>query len=154
MFDFTQKNKGLNVYFATVEPNSETGHYIYISGYGQTVAEKLNKYVETHQADDEDEEKLFEKWDDLIKKAKSEVGFKAIDEFEEGYIYVTTFQNGVGISEEDEAGSKRYTSRGRKRKAKISIINPEMSEGLESEEDDNSFDIGENLDDVDIDDDE
>ena len=153
MFDFTRKNKGLNVYFATVEPDSESGHYIYISGYGQMVSELLHKYVENQR---DDNKELFAKWDELIKNAKTEIGFKSIDEVEDGYIYVTTFQSGVGISEEDEAGAKRYTTRGRKRKAKISIINPEMSEGIvdSDDNDDNSFDLSENLDEVDIDDDE
>lgn len=146
MLNVTQKYKGLNLYFATILPNGESNHYVYLSGYGQMAADLLDKYVEDQRADNEE---LFVKWDELIQSAKSEVGFKSINGIEDGHVYITSFQNGVGISEEDEAGVKRYTARGRKRKTKISIINPELSEGID-DDDDESFDLNEDIDEVDI----
>ncbi|MDQ1327760.1 MAG: hypothetical protein QG641_1043, partial [Candidatus Poribacteria bacterium] len=63
---------------------------------------------------------------------------------------------GVGISEEDEAGAKRYTSRGRKRKAKISIISADLTEVIDTDMDDHEedFDLNEEIEEADLDDDE
>jgi len=149
MLDFTQKYKGLNIYFATIEPDSEGGHYIYLSAYGPMAAELLDKYIENQRADSEE---LFTKWDELIKLAKTENGARLSYEIEDGYIYITTFQSGIGISQEDEDGRKRLTTRGKRGKTKISIINPEMTEGIDDGEDDKvSFNLNDSMDEMDDD---
>jgi hypothetical protein len=152
--DVTNKYKGTYVYFATIKSNSEDSHSIYISGYGQQVSVLLDKYMEGQWADNEDR---FAEWDKLVEDARANVGFSAVITIDNDCIYVTTFQNGVGISEEDEANAKRYMSRGRKRKAKISVISADLTEiidtdmGLDHEED---FDLNEEIEEADLDDDE
>jgi hypothetical protein len=152
--DVINKYKGTYVYFATIKSNSEDSHSIYISGYGQQVAVLLDKYIEGQWADNEER---FEEWDKLVEDARSSVGFSTVIPIDNDCIYVTTFQNGIGISEEDEAGAKRYTSRGRKRRAKISIISADLTEaldtdmGLDHEED---FDLNDEIEEADLDDDE
>lgn len=149
MLNVTHKYKGLNIYFATIKPDNSDGHFIYLSGYGQDAVSLLDKFIED-QRDDNGE--LFEQWDKIIEKAKMETGFKETEELEDGYVYISTFQNGVGISEEDEAGMKRYTSRGKKHK-KISI--PDLSDGLDINIDqDEDFDLNEEIEEADISDDD
>jgi hypothetical protein len=148
------KYKGLNTYFATIQPDSADSPFVYISGYGRQVSDLLDKYIDDQRADNEE---LFARWDELIEKAKTEIGFKAIekiggdDKVDEEYVYITTFQNGVGISEEDEAGTKRYTTRGKKRKTKISIISPDLPEGLSQDDD---LDLSEEIEEADLSDDD
>ena len=145
----THKYKGLNIYFATIQPDSADSPFVYISGYGRQASDLLNKYIEDQR---EDNKELFAKWDELIGKAKTEIGFKAIekiggdDKIDAEYVYITTFQNGIGISEEDEAGTKRYTTRGKKRKTKISIISPDLPEGLDQDDD---LDLSEEIEEAD-----
>jgi hypothetical protein len=152
--DVTNKYKGTYVYFATIKSNAEDSHSIYISGYGQQVSVLLNKYIEGQWADNEEQ---FAELDKLVEDARSNVGFSAVIPIDNDCIYVTTFQNGVGISEEEEASAKRYMSRGRKRKAKISVISADLTEiidtdmGLDHEED---FDLNEEIEEADLDDDE
>ncbi len=151
MLDFTQKYKGLNIYFATIEPDSEAGHYIYLSAYGHVAAELLDKYVENQRADNEER---FTKWDELIELAKTKNGLRVSDEIEEGYIYISTFQSGVGISLEDEEGRKRLTTRGKRGKTKISIINPDMTKGMDDDDDDDNvkINLGNSIDEIENDD--
>lgn len=152
--DVASKYKGTYVYFATIKSNNEDSHSIYISGYGQQVSVLLDKYIEGQWADNEER---FAEWDKLVEDARSSVGFSAVIPIDNDCIYMTTFQNGVGISEEDEASAKRYMSRGRKRRAKISIISADLTEvidtdmGLDHEED---FDLNEEIEEADLDDDE
>ena len=56
-------------------------------------------------------EELFSEWDESLRKAASQVGFSAAHETEDGYIYISSFQNGIGISAEDEAVLKSNTAR-------------------------------------------
>ena len=155
--DVTSKYKGTYVYFATIKSNTEDSHSIYISGYGQQVSVLLDKYIEGQKGQRADNEERFAEWDKLVEDARSNVGFSAVIPIDNDCIYVTTFQNGVGISEEDEASAKRYMSRGRKRRAKISIISADLTEvidtdtGLDHEED---FDLNEEIEEADLDDDE
>lgn len=150
--DITNKYKGTYIYFATIKSNSEDSHSIYISGYGQQLSVLLDKYIEGQWADNEER---FAEWDKIVEDARLNVGFSGVISIDNDCIYITTFQNGVGISEEDEASTKRYTSRGRKRKAKISIISADLTEvidtdtGLDREED---FDLNEEIEEADLDD--
>jgi len=85
------------VFFSTINPSG--GHSVYLSAYGQVASTILKKYVEGQKAD---YEKLFDKWDKSVKKASSQVGFRTSHKVEDGYIYISTFENGVGMPEEVE----------------------------------------------------
>ena len=89
------------VYFATVNPDGE--HSVYLSAYGQIASTLLQKYVEGQRAD---YEKLFDEWDKSVQKAGSQIGFVTSHKIEDGYIYVSTFQDGIGMPEEEKNGSK------------------------------------------------
>lgn len=89
------------VYFATVNPGGE--HSVYLSAYGQITSTLLQKYVEGQRADYEE---LFDEWDKSVKKAGSQIGFTTSHKIEDGYIYISTFQDGIGMPEEDKDGSK------------------------------------------------
>ncbi|MFC1718397.1 hypothetical protein ACFL6S_32375 [Candidatus Poribacteria bacterium] len=52
----------------------------------------------------EDDEEVFAKWDKSLRKAASKVGFSATHEIEDGHVYISSSQNGIGVSEEDKAG--------------------------------------------------
>jgi hypothetical protein len=150
--DFIHKYKGTYIYFATIKSNSEDGQFVYISGYGQQVSDLLDKYIEGQWADHEE---LFAKWDNMVKDAKSKVGYSNVISIDNDCIYITTFQYGIGISEEDEAGIKRYTARGRKRRPKISIISADLTEGINIDMDhEEEIDLNEEIEEVDHDDDE
>lgn len=127
MFDVTHKYRGGQIFFATLKPGGDNGHPVYLSGYGQMASDLLEKYVDDQRADNEE---LFSEWDKSIQEASSTPGFSAVHEVEDGYVYVTTFQNGIGISPEEEAGAKRFTTRGRRRRTRISILSPDLSEGM------------------------
>lgn len=143
MFDVIHKNKGGYVYFATLQPKDGESHLIYISGYGQIVSDLVEKYISKQRADHEE---LFSKWDKLIEDAKNTVGYSSSQEIEDGYFYVTTFQNGIGVSAEDEAGVKRYTARGRRRRTKISIISPDLTDSTDmDEEHEEDFDLDDEI---------
>ena len=152
--DVTQKYKSTYLCFATIKSDSDDGHFIYLSGYGQQASNLLDKYTEDQRADNE---KQFAEWDKLVEDAKSKIGFTTAIPIESDCVYITTFQNGVGISEEDEAGVKRYTSRGRKRKSKISIISVDLTEGIDIDMDvdhGDDFNLNEEIEEADLDDDE
>jgi len=153
MLDVIQKNKGGYIYFATLRTDNGEGHLIYLSGYGQLVTDLVDKYIEGQR---DDHEELFTEWDRLIEEAKSSVGYSATHEIEDGYVYVTTFQSGIGISAEEESTMKRYTSRGRRRRSKISIISPDLTDGIGvDDEPEEEIDLSEEiLDDSDLDDDQ
>ncbi|MGQ9609336.1 MAG: hypothetical protein ACUVWN_08540 [bacterium] len=143
MFDVIHKNKGGYVYFATLQPKDGESHLIYISGYGQIVSDLVEKYISKQRVDHEE---LFSKWDELIEEAKNTVGYSSSQEIEDGYFYVTTFQNGIGVSAEDEAGVKRYTAKGRRRRAKISIISPDLTDSMDmDEEHEEDFDLDDEI---------
>ena len=104
MFDITHKHKGGYIFFVTVR--LEENHLVYLSAYGQLASLLLEKYVGDQRADNEE---LFAELDESIQEAASQTGFATTHEVEDGYIYINTFQNGIGISPEDEAG-QRYTN--------------------------------------------
>ena len=96
MFKITYKSKSGQMLLATFSRNG--AHPVYLSAYGQAVAILLNKYVEDQKADNEE---LFAEWDKSFEKAKAETGFSAVHEAEGGYVYISTFQSGIGMPEEE-----------------------------------------------------
>ena len=99
MFSVTHKHKSEFMFFAGVK--LERDHIVYLSAYGSLASPLLEKYVEDQRADNES---LFAQWDKSVKKAGKEVGFTATHPVEDGHIYISSFQSGIGITDEDEAG--------------------------------------------------
>ncbi len=97
MFDVIHSYKSDNMFFAGVKPDGD--HSVYLSAYGRLASALLERYVEDQRADNEE---LFAEWDGSLQKAASQVGFSAAHEIEDGNIYISSFQSGIGISEEDE----------------------------------------------------
>ncbi len=149
------KYKSTYLYFATIKSksNNEDGHYIYLSGYGQQASELLDKYIENQV---EDNEEVFAELDNFVQEANSTIGYSKYITFENDCIYVSTFQNGIGISPEDEAGAKRWSVRGRRRRIKpISIIGTDLTDGMDMDVDaEEEFDLSEEIDEADLDSDE
>ena len=83
-------------------------HNVYLSAYCPLASVLLGRYVEDKRADNEE---LFSEWDESLRKAASQVGFSATHETEDGCVYISSFQNGIGISAEDEAVLKQNTAR-------------------------------------------
>ncbi len=102
MLNVVNSYKSEYMFFAGVKPDGD--HSVYLSAYGRLASVLLEKYVEDQRADNEED---FAKWDKSLKKAASRVGFSAAHEIEDGHVYISSFQNGIGISEEDEAGSNK-----------------------------------------------
>ena len=84
-------------YFATMKQNGD--HAVYLSAYGDLASKLLERYIEGHR---DDYEKLFTEWDKSVEKAKSQTGFSVSHEVEDGYIYISSFQDGIGISSEEQ----------------------------------------------------
>ena len=84
-------------YFATIEPNDDNA--VYLSAYGDLASMILERYIEGHR---EDYEELFTKLDKFVQTAKSQNGFSANYEVEDGYVYISSFQDGIGVSAEEE----------------------------------------------------
>jgi hypothetical protein len=80
--------------FATVKLNSEC--FVYLSAYGLLASALLRKYVAGQKADNEE---LFAGWEESVHEASSQPGFSATYEVEDGYLYINTFQSGIGVSE-------------------------------------------------------
>ena len=93
MFSKDSGTKIRYTYFATIEPNGDNA--VYLSAYGDLASMILERYVEDHR---EDYEELFTKWDKFVQMAKSQNGFSATYEVEDGYVYISSFQNGIGVS--------------------------------------------------------
>ena len=106
MFDIIHTYKSEYMCFAGLKPHEE--HNVYLSAYGPLASVLLERYVEDERADNEE---LFAEWDGSVRKASSQVGFSATHEAEDGYIYISSFQNGFEISAEDEAALKRKNAR-------------------------------------------
>ena len=104
MLDVIHKNKSEHMFFAGVK--SDSGHNVYLSAYGSLAAVLLEKYVEDQRADYEE---LFAEWDKSLKKAASQLGFSDTHAVEDGHIYISSFQSGIGIAEEDEKSSQKKT---------------------------------------------
>ena len=98
MFDIIHIYKSDNICFAGLKPHGD--HSVYMSAYGFLTSTLLEKYVKDERVDNED---LFGKWDESIGEAASQVGFTTTYKTEDGYIYISSFQNGIGVSAEDEA---------------------------------------------------
>ncbi len=101
MFDVIHKHKSQHMFFAGVKLDGD--HTVYLSAYGSLASIVLEKYVEDQR---DDNEELFTEWDKSLKKAASQVGFSAAHAVEDGHVYVSSFQDGIGVSEEDEAGTE------------------------------------------------
>jgi len=127
MFDVSHKYKSECVLFATVRLDGD--HPIYLSAYGELASTLLERYVEDQRADNED---LFAEWDKSLQEASSQLGFEACHKVEDGYVYITTFQSGIGISSEDEAEPTRRTAR---RGPEVSILRADLGEEEDEEED-------------------
>ena len=97
MFSKDSGGKTRYVYFATIRPNGD--HDVYLSAYGDMASMLLERYVEGHR---DDYEELFSEWDKSVQKASSQTGFSAAHEVEDGYIYISSFQDGIGISTEKQ----------------------------------------------------
>ncbi len=147
------KYKSSYLCFATIKSDNEDGHYVYLSAYGQQASDLLDKYTENQRADNEER---FAEWDKFMQEAESAIGYSKSIVFDNECVYISTFQNGVGISAEDEAGAKRYTSRGKKRKTKpISIISTDLTDGIDMDIDtEEDFDLNEEIEEADLDNDE
>jgi len=147
----TQKYKSTYLCFATIKSNNEDNHYIYLSGYGQQASDILDKYTENQV---EDNEELFAQLDTFIREAKSTTGYSKYIILENDCIYVSTFQNGIGILPEDEARAKRWTMRGRRRRVKpISIISTDLTDGTDMDMEE-EFDLNDEIEEADLDSDE
>ena len=102
MFDVTHKHKSEHMFFAGVKLGGN--HIVYLSAYGSLASVLLGKYVEDQRADNED---LFAEWDKSVKKAGGQVGFTATHAVEDGHLYISSFQDGIGITDEDEVDLRR-----------------------------------------------
>jgi len=124
MFEVIHKHNGGFVFFATVSIKGD--HFVYLSAYGQSASALLEKYLEGQRADNEE---LFAEWDKSVEEASSQVGFTATLEVEDGYIYINTYQNGIGISVEAGATHKLQASRSRSIGPRTPMLSSELSEG-------------------------
>jgi len=95
MYTKDRDGRSKYTYFAKLEHNGD--HAVYLSAYGDLASTLLERYIEGHR---DDYEKLFAEWDKSVEKAKSQNGFSVSHEVEDGYIYVSSFQDGIGISPE------------------------------------------------------
>ncbi len=108
MFEVVSSYKSDHIFFAAVKLDGD--HNIYLSAYGVLASGFLEKYIGNQREDDEE---IFAKWDKSVKKAGSKVGFSASHEIEDGNIYISSFQAGIGMVEEETAGSKSSASKGK-----------------------------------------
>ena len=108
MFDVFHSYKSDYMFFAGVKPDGD--HNVYLSAYGLLASALLERYVADQR---EDNEELFAEWDKSLQAAASQTGFSATHEIEDGYVYINSFQDGIGISEESEATLRRSPVRGR-----------------------------------------
>ena len=95
MYDRDRDGRSKYTYFAKLEQNGD--HAVYLSAYGDLASTLLERYIEGHR---DDYEKLFDEWDKSVEKAKSQTGFSVSHAVEDGYIYISSFQDGIGISSE------------------------------------------------------
>ncbi|MFC1714590.1 hypothetical protein ACFL6S_13065 [Candidatus Poribacteria bacterium] len=107
MFDVVNSYKSEYMFFAGVTLDGD--HTVYLSAYGRLASALLEKYVEDQRADNEED---FAKWDKTVKKAASKVGFSANHDIEDGHVYISSFQNGIGVAEEDETGLNKGKATG------------------------------------------
>jgi hypothetical protein len=120
MFDVIHKFKRECILFATVRLDGD--HSVYLSAYGEMASALLERYVEGQRADNEE---LFAEWDKSLQEVSSQPGFEVCHEVEDGYVYISTFQSGIGIPSEDEAGPKRRIV---KREPETSLLRSDLGE--------------------------
>src|SRR5210317_975721 len=106
MFDIISLYRSDGICFVGIKPNGD--HNVYLSSYGPLVSALLERYVEDKR---DDNEELFAEWDESIQEASSQAGFTATHETEDGYVYISSFQNGIGMSENGRTELRRNTSR-------------------------------------------
>jgi len=116
MLNIIHKHKARFTFFATIKTSAD--HLIYLSAYGDETGKLLEKYLEDQREDDEE---MFSEWDKSIEKASSDVGLALFHEVGDSYIYVNTFQNGIGISLEDEANMMQRSFTSGSGKVKMSM---------------------------------
>jgi hypothetical protein len=104
--DVIRSYKSEYMCFAGIKPDGD--HNVYLSGYGLLASALLARYLEDQR---DDNKKLFAEWDKSLQKAASQVGFSATHEVEDGYIYISSFQNGIGISAGEEAVLRKNTAK-------------------------------------------
>ena len=104
MFDVIHKYKSEYMFFAAVKSDGE--HNVYLSAYGSLASVLLEKYIEGQRADNEE---LFAEWDESLQKMASQVGSSITHAIEDGHVYISSFQNGIGVSEEGEDGPQKDT---------------------------------------------
>ncbi len=97
MFDVINSYKSQYMFFAGIKPEGD--HYVYLSAYGPLATALLERYIGDQRDDNED---VFNEWDESVKEATSQVGFSTTHAIEDGHIYINSFQNGIGASGEDE----------------------------------------------------
>ena len=105
MFDVIHKNKSEHMFFAAVKPDGD--HDVYLSAYGSLASALLEKYIEGQRADNEES---FAEWDESIQKAASQVGVSITHAIEDGHVYISSFQNGIGVIEEDGINTRKDTT--------------------------------------------
>jgi hypothetical protein len=136
MFNVIHKYKGSHVLFATVKPDGK--YHVNFSAYGNLVSDLLEKYLEGQR---DDNEERFTEWDGSYKEAISKPGFSTTHEVEDGYIYISTFQNGIGITPEDKARPGREAIRGVG--VRLPAFQSDIEDGFEKPEDDSDNDYEE-----------
>ena len=102
MFDVIHSYKSDHMFFGAVDPEGD--HAVYLSAYGRLASVLLEKYMGNQR---EDNEEVFSEWDKSVQKAASQIGFSATHECENGHIYINSYQNGIGMPEEDEDGTQK-----------------------------------------------
>ena len=105
MFNVIHKHKSEHMFFAAVR--SEGDHDVYLSAYGSLASALLEKYIAGQRVDNEE---IFTEWDESLQKAASQVGVSITHAIEDGHLYVSSFQNGIGVIEEDEINTKEDTT--------------------------------------------
>lgn len=130
MFDVTHKYKGAHMFTATVKPNGT--HHVHFSAYGNLASDLLEKFLDGQRVDNEE---TFAEWDKSLQEAISKTGYSATHKVEDGYVYITTFQAGIGISEEDKVRQNREALREARKGLRLAVLRPELEEDLDDIED-------------------
>lgn len=137
MFDVIHKYKGSHVLFATVK--SDGDHHVNFSAYGIPASSLLEKYLEDQR---DDNEERFAKWDKSYKEAVSKTGFSFTHEIDDGYVYISTFQDGIGVTEEDKAKKGKDSIRESRMGVKVPVFRSEENDFDTPEDDvDDDYDV-------------
>ena len=136
MFDVIHKYKGSNALFATVK--ADGNHNVNLSAYGILASSLLEKYLDDQR---DDNEELFTKWDESYRKAVAKTGFSSTHEAEDGYVYISTFQDGIGITPEDRTKPGKNGIKDGKKGVRIQLFQSD-----EDDFDDTSSDVDDDYD--------